>query len=173
MGLFDIFKGNQYKQDLLKLQKLVLVNSPNRLILSKQQLLHDAYRSVNNDLRIIKDCIELVNTSSNPEVFFSRWETLLDKVKHLILFEPYVNFSGESPSESYNKLISQYEQSVNDFLHRYYLTIEKKITNLKTEKAKENNLQKAYDKLQPFYPKLNETHKKYIENQRTICTFSI
>ena len=159
MGLLNYGK----KSKLLALQKIVIVNSPNKLVMSEQQLHKQAENIANNDLRIINDCTKLIDSTINPNVFFERYDLLIERLKHLVLFQPYLNFSGILPSIALNKVIAEKSSSTLDFLSRYYDSVDAKAKSLKTEKAKIARYQKFYDSLQKFYPLLSKEQIDCVE----------
>ena len=67
MGLFSLFGNKKKKEDLLELQKNILVNSPDRLIMSEKQLMESATRMAQRDLEIIQDCIRILGETKKPE----------------------------------------------------------------------------------------------------------
>ncbi|MEE1219533.1 MAG: hypothetical protein U0L20_06390 [Ruminococcus sp.] len=154
--------------DLLKLQKLVVANSPNKLVFNEKTLIIEAKKIVNNDMRIINDCVKLVNTTINPDVYFSRYDLLLEQLQHLILFEPYLSFSGESPTQSYKKILSYQEKSNMDFLERYYMSVIEKAKTLKTDKAKNNRIKKFQESLEPYFDKLTPSQCYFVKSKDTI-----
>ena len=98
--------------NLLELQRIVLVDSPDSLIIAESQLMNAATVQAQNDMRIIKDCTSLVSSTTKPDVFFSRLELLLKTSRHLMLFEPYLPFKGASPSAAYNILLSGFSSAL-------------------------------------------------------------
>lgn len=66
MGLLDLFKNNnKKKEELLALQKLVVDNSPDKLIMSEKQLKRIAAEMAERDLKIIHDCIRILESTTN------------------------------------------------------------------------------------------------------------
>ena len=118
-----------------------------------------------NDLRIIKDCTKLVENTLKPDVFFSRLNLLVEKSKHLCDFEPYMTFSGASPTAAYSEVINNYQEAIRLFLIRYLSDTFDKAEALKTEKSKIGKYQKFYDSLQEYYCYMNEDNINYIETK--------
>lgn len=87
-----MIKLNFNSKELLTLQKLVMDNSPDRLMFSEKELIKMAYFNAEVYLNIVYDSIELVNCTANPDVFFSRYELLEKNLYTLCLFEPYYYF---------------------------------------------------------------------------------
>lgn len=163
MGLFDIF-GNK-KAELLDLQKLVIENSPDKLIMSGTKLKELARQAAARDLEIMQDCIRIIEKTKKPEVFFPRLDLLVAKTARLQEFERYVRFSGASPSEAFRKLCSDYQECVHEFLVRYFCDIFDKAEKLKTDKGKFNKYKLFYDSLQPYYGQMNEENIDYVETK--------
>ncbi len=147
------------RKQLLEWQNIVTNNSSTKLVMSASQLKNSSMIQVNNDLRIIQDCVNLVNKTTDPDVYFSRYKLMLEKAEHLKLFEPYISFTGDSPSRSLEKLKTEEQQSINDFLHR----VVEKVDCLKTDSGKKNRYQKLYTDLTPYFDRMNTENIDYVE----------
>ncbi len=147
------------RKQLLEWQNIVTNNSSTKLVMSASQLKNSSMIQVNNDLRIIQDCVNLVNKTTDPDVYFSRYKLMLEKAEHLKLFEPYISFTGDSPSRSLEKLKAEEQQSINDFLHR----VVEKVECLKTDSGKKNRYQKLYTDLTPYFDRMNTENIDYVE----------
>ena len=90
MGLLDSLFGGSKKQRLLDWQKIVMENSPDRLVMSEQQLRQVSMQQAQNDLRIMNDCKNLVSTTVKPDVFFTRLNLLVERGEHLQRLEQYL-----------------------------------------------------------------------------------
>ena len=164
MGLLDLF-GSKKKEELLELQKLVMINSPDRLIMSEKQLKSMAATMANRDLEIIQDCICIIGSTNKPDTFFSRLALMIDKADNLRKFEKYVSFKGASPSEAYGQLWNDHQECIHQFLVRYFMDVFDQAEKLKTDKGKLNKYQKFYDSLQPYYNQMNANNIDYIETK--------
>ena len=161
MGLFGFFnKGKKAK--LLELQKIVVENSPDFLIMSESQLMDIAKEQAQNHLRIIGDCTKLLSSTIKPDVFFSRLDLLEKHSKHLMQFEPYINFSGALPSEGYNEFVANKNLCVRQFIARYSSAISDKAKTMKTERGRKNQYQKFYDELEPYFPVISIKNIEYV-----------
>lgn len=173
MGLFDflvkkandfIEAGQQRKERMLLWQHLVMPDSPNKLILTEQQLKSITLQQAQNDLRIINDCTRLVESTTKPDVFFMRLNLLVEKSKHLADLGHYMKFSNVSPL-AYNEVVNNYHETINHFLWRYFSDTFDKAEAMKTEKGKLGKYQKFYDSLQEYYCYMNEENIDYIETK--------
>ncbi len=167
MGLFDFIKekSNERKDHLLRWQNLLMPDSPNRLIMTEQQLKAATLQQAENDLRIIQDCMNLVEKTTKPDVFFMRLNLLVEKSKHLVILEKYITFSGASPTAAYNDVLSNYNEAINQFLIRYFSETFEKAEAMKTEKGRIGKYQKFYDSLQEYYCYMNDENINYIETK--------
>ena len=170
MGLFDIFGR---KTELLVLQKMVLDNSPDRLILSKNKLFELARMKAENSLRIAQDCSKILQNTVKPDVFFERLQLLIFHTSTLTLLERYVPFNGTSPTVAFHILIDEKQECIRQFLIRYFCTVLDKVDNLKTDKGKLNQYQKFYDSLLPYYNEMDADNIDYIETKYRAYTRSL
>jgi len=157
MGLFG--KG---KKELLEWQKIVIVNSPNKLIMNQKQLQQISNQQAADNLRIIQDCIKIISETTSPDTFFMRLDLLKEKAAHLSLLEPYVKFSGASPSAAANEIAEQEQEAIYNFIIRYYSAVSDKAKSLKTERGKRNQFQKFFDNIEKYSSRMDKRNLNYI-----------
>lgn len=123
-----------------------------------------------NDLRVIKRCINIMDSAKNPNVFFSNLDLLENTSKHLCCFETSINFSGALPSQALNEFYANKDEAIARFLQHYWNLTYQKVASLKTNKGKLNAYKKFYDSLKPYENYFNtnnlqfyQSKKKYIE----------
>lgn len=87
----------------------------------------------------LQECVHLVNTTTKPDVFFKRLNFALDLLLELQRYERYRIFRSGTPSQDYQKIISNLDATVNDFIDRAVDANNKKLSSLKTEKARKRN----------------------------------
>ena len=174
MGIFGFIKKcyeaviqeQKARQDrLLQWQKLLMPDITDDFIMTEQQLKKLTAQQAENDLRIIKDCTKLVESTLKPDVFFMRLNLLLEKAKHLASLEMYLPISGTSPTDAYNEAVNQYHEAINQFLIRYFCDTFDKAEEMKTVKGKLGKYQKFYDSLQEYYCYMNDENIDYIETK--------
>jgi len=160
VGLFTFGKKKEY---LLNWQKVVLSDSPDKLIMTEKQLKEATEQQAKNDLRIINDSRTILETTVNPDTFFSRLNLLKDKAKHLVCLEPYMQFTGASPTVALNEVINTEQEAIYNFIIRYFGDVFDKAQKLKTDAGKCKRYQVFYDSLAPYFDKMDERNKKYVE----------
>lgn len=152
-------------QELLKLQRIVMKDSPDKLICSEAQLKDIAFQSAENSIRIVHDCSKILQETTNPEVFFDRFRLFSEHTFNLSLLEPYVSFDGASPTEAYLLIIKGKQEAIKEFLIRYLYKVDTKAESLKTQKGKLNQYQKFYDSLKPYFEEMDAENIDYIETK--------
>ncbi len=167
MGLLNFLMGkiNAKNERLLQWQNAIMTDSPDRLIMTEEQLRSATIQQAENDLRIINDSAKLVEKTTKPNVFFSRLNLLIEKAKHLASLEKYISFSGTSPAMAYNEALRNYNESVQLFLIRYFSETFDKAEAMKTDKGRIGKYQKFYDSLQEYYCYMTKDHIDYIETK--------
>jgi len=150
--------------ELIALQKLVVVDAPNSLIMSEGQLIEMAFQNVNNDIRIIEDCKSIIIETIKPEVFFSRFQLLEDKCERLKQFEPFVPFKDTTPTDMLAEIQEKKDGITMQFIKRYYEAVKKKAEEMKTDKGKKNQFIKYYNSLEPYFGVLSEENIKLVRD---------
>lgn len=168
MGLFSSRSSNT--AELLRLQKIVMKDSPDRLIMSESQLRSAAANLAKQELRICRDCAKIIETTTKPDVFFARWDLMRDKLRSLQKVEGYVSFKGGRPSEAFRKIVDRYYTTVQGLLIRSFTETWDKVETLKTTKSKLAKFQKLHDTLHEYYGRMNADNIDYVESRFKLYT---
>ena len=119
-------------------------------------------------LKIANDCANLVNTTKDPDVFFMRYNLLINKLENMAKLEPFKCFKGTLPSQNLANILNKKELTINDFIDRFYSDTLEQINKLKTEKAKEKRIENFYNELSKYndymLPKNVEKYISMYEN---------
>lgn len=152
------------KPSMLKLQQLVLPGH-NKLIMSAEDLEKHSIQITNRKLEIVDDCIRLINNTDNVETFFSRYTVLLETLKELIPFEPYLNFYGYTPTEQFDYYISRKQSLIKSLGDRIYNKALIKADSLKTDSGKKNQFKKAYEIIMLYADEMMKETTNYIKGK--------
>ena len=104
-------------------------------------------------IKQLNDSVKILNTTTNPEVFFQRYDFCIGRLSILRECEPYVSYkSGESPTTAYHRFKHQehFDKATVSLIHRVERKYTAKIESLKTKKAKLNWAGKFYDEFIPY-----------------------
>lgn len=120
-------------------------------------------------LKILNDCTNLVNTTKSPEVFFGRYDLLLETLKKLSSLELtgiYKN-SPELPSEALPRIQGIFAAATNDFIDRSFEAAQEKAGKLKTEKGKQNALRRYFDDMEQYTDRMESESVDYLASLKT------
>lgn len=154
MGIFDFFR------------KPIYINIDGAIIIIHNK--KEALFYISGMYKIAKDCANLVNTTKNPDVFFMRYNLLIDKLENMSKLESFNCFKDVQPSQNLATILNKKELTINDFIDRFYDDTLFQINNLKTDKAKEKRIENFYQKLLKYndemLPKNIEKYTLMYEN---------
>lgn len=157
MGIFNGTYKNYGlpKEDVLKWQKLVTQTDLKNVKLTKQQLINGTNMIVEGHRRIIQDCVRLTNTTLTPSVFFDRYDLLIQEMTELIPFEPFHNFK-KSISMQVSTLIENRIENEKAFINKYFNSVIDSTETLKTQKAKDNRIQKFFEIMESYKNRMSD-----------------
>ena len=121
-------------------------------------------------LKIINDCVHLVNTTVNPEVFFMRYDLMLEHLETLAGLECTGIFenSRELPSEALLRVEKQFDAATIDFLNRSFENAKKHSDTLKTENGKKNAIKRYFDNMEKYIVNMGSDGLEYFEKMKEI-----
>lgn len=148
MGLFDLFdkkvdSGSEWAQ-------LIYGETKPGKMLSQKMVEADTKQAISFRLRAIQDCVKLVNETTTPGVFFSRYDTMIEHMEWMARIEKYYPFKHPFPSENLERVKRQKVATINDFIDRSYQKLMLSLLKLKTEKGRRNKVADWYN-LMTFY----------------------
>jgi len=157
--------GFKKKKMMLEWQNTLLENPVPKLIMNENLLVEQTLIRLDNDLRIAKDCIKIIENTTKPDVFFERLSLMEEVSKDMVRFEKYFSVTNIKPSDALNEFYTNKQESIRQFLIRYFCAVFDKAEKLKTDKGKVNQYKKFYDSLQEYYEIMNEENIDYIETK--------
>lgn len=89
MGLFDFGK----KKDFLSWQKAVIKNGPDHVVQTEERLRKMTDILIQNDVRIIRESMDILLATKNLETKRSRQQVMADRICHLEKLEPFAEAS--------------------------------------------------------------------------------
>lgn len=173
-ALFDIFTkrktdpiiSNKYlsTSELLEWQKLIMPGT-NKLVLSRSQLMRYSEDALQRHAQIADDCQDLIRTTVNIDVFFSRYDTLMNELGFLKRLEAYTNFKSDILDDCLNEYIINKQNYIIDFIDRAWEKAILKADALKTEKGKKNQFTKLVAQLDMYSDHMTEETRKYYKSK--------
>lgn len=95
---------------------------------------------VNQLLKKANESANIINKTTQPDVFFRRLCFLLHFLLELQKYERYKIFKGNTPSNDFKNIINNLEKTVDDFIERSYTQATIKSSTYKTDKARQKHL---------------------------------
>lgn len=175
MGFFkDALRSAIFNQMMQKKSKTVVKQtSLQRRAQKEKQELADNIRSQalfqsQQLLKIVNECAEIVNTTVNPEVFFSRYSLMLEHLEALAGLECTGIFknSAELPSEAFFRIEEQFYVATNDFLDRSFEKAKTHADTLKTDKGKANAIQRYFDDMEKYIVHMDGKSLEYFDKMK-------
>lgn len=115
-------------------------------------------------LKILQDCARLVNTTNNPDVYFPRYDLLIEKAVALASMKT-VSFQGDSPRQILEHVFEQKDKNCANFIDRYFGIVKSKVYDLEREQSKHAQVEKFHDSLLKYYDKMSEENVRECENK--------
>ena len=115
-------------------------------------------------LKIANDCAHLVNTTVNPEVFFYRYDLLLETVGNLAGIEKIVKFKGKRPSLQLLELQAQRERETDTFIDRAFEAVSERAAGLKTEKGQAAAVQRFLQRMEKYADRMTPGNLAHLES---------
>ncbi len=113
----------------------------------KRSFIRAARPMARQKIRQCNECVRYINETLNPQVFFERYRQLLANCHMLVSLEEYYPFAHPYPSVQLERIEAQREETINDFIDRYFAYSVRKMKELKTEKGKQGRVLEFYKSL--------------------------
>ena len=137
--------------------------------LSKKQL-HYLYECMQlnskRDDYVISDCLELTMKTLKPDVFFMRYDLLVQTLMEVTLYHKLFRVPRQDPEADLRSAIDERDTRTCDFVQRSHSDMAQKAAALKTEKARSGRYEKYYKAMDTFQKQLPEQARALFENYR-------
>lgn len=125
----------------------------------------EAKEQAGRHLKIVNESAALVNETTNPEVFFSRYNLILEHLERLAGLECTGIFSNsrELPSEAFLRTEAMFPAATNKFIDRAFEEAKKHADGLKTEKGKTAALLRFFDSMDKYISHMDSESVEHLE----------
>lgn len=123
---------------------------------------------VNNALRIVVDCSNIINTTSYPPTFYERESLLRAQLEYLIAIYAVDNkvFPKASPKALQDEFERSYQADEEKMWRRYFDQTMDRVVTLKTDKGKSGAIKKFFDMAEQYSTKMDAKTNSAIEGFR-------
>ncbi|WP_425756163.1 hypothetical protein ACPW7J_01985 [Ihubacter sp. rT4E-8] len=167
MGFFSkLFDSNS---EMIEWQNLVMNVNYDKLKFSRSQLETATIQLVQDSMRIFDDSANIINSTVDPDTFFSRLNLAQDKMVLLTRVEPFMEkikaITLSTPiGELSNEFFRNKQQYIASFLRRSVEKTEQKSATMKTDKGKMNQYIKLKENLEPYRELLSSENQTYLDS---------
>lgn len=115
-------------------------------------------------MKILVESRDIVNRTTEPDVFFSRYDTVKEKAEQLANISKYVKFKGMKPAEVLRRVTEQEDAATRDMVLRCFQKAVLNAEKLKTEKGKLGQFEKFQSSLEPYFFRMSDENARLVQD---------
>lgn len=115
-------------------------------------------------MKILVESRDIVNRTTEPDVFFSRYDTVKEKAEQLASISKYVKFKGMKPAEVLRQVAEQEDAATRDMVLRCFQKAMLNAEKLKTEKGKLGQFEKFQSSLEPYFFRMSDENARLVQD---------
>ena len=115
-------------------------------------------------VKILVESRDIVNRTTEPDVFFSRYDTVKEKAEQLASISKYVKFKGMKPAEVLRQVTEQEDAATRDMVLRCFQKAVLNAEKLKTEKGKLGQFEKFQSSLEPYFFRMSDENARLVQD---------
>lgn len=115
------------------------------------------------DRRVAGDCLELTAKTMNPDVFFFRYDMLIETLALLSLYHRMFCVPAQDPEPELRRALEYRDVRTADFIQRSHSNMAQKAAALKTEKAQRGRYEKYYQEMGLYIEQLSAQARQTLE----------
>ena len=115
-------------------------------------------------MKILVESRDIVNRTTEPDVFFSRYDTVKEKAEQLASISKYVKFKGTKPAEVLRMARDQEEAATRDLILRCFQKAMLNAEKVKTEKGKCGQFEKFQSSLEPYFFRMSDENARLVQD---------
>lgn len=115
-------------------------------------------------MKILVESRDIVNRTTEPDVFFSRYDTVKEKAEQLASISKYVKFKGMKPAEVLRRVTEQEDAATRGMVLRCFQKAVLNAEKLKTEKGKLGQFEKFQSSLEPYFFRMSDENARLVQD---------
>lgn len=115
-------------------------------------------------MKILVESRDIVNKTTDPDVFFSRYDTVKETAEKLASISKYVKFKGTKPAEVLRMAVDQEQAAVRDLIVRCFQKAQLNAEKLKTEKGKLGQFEKFQSSLEMYFFRMSGENARLVQD---------
>lgn len=122
-------------------------------------------KEAENAIRILQESSEILQNTTNPDIFFSRIKVFHKAINTLDVLSKEVPLTV-NPEEMQTAFEKDKQEMIYDFIIRAYNKVWEEANQMKTEQGKKRKFQKFFDDIEPYTPYMDERNQRYLIYKR-------
>lgn len=114
-------------------------------------------------LATAQECANMVNTTANPEIFFSNYKKMIDSLISLTKIQYSLKIKGQLPSDILRTIQDKKPFTIEEFLERYYQKTKEKLAKQTDFSRQEKIVKRFEEELLPYRHHFAERNKKQLQ----------
>ncbi|MCR4646246.1 MAG: hypothetical protein K5695_12700 [Oscillospiraceae bacterium] len=119
-------------------------------------------------LKQVRESVNLINSTTNPDVFFERYGFAIYRLKELAKMERHVKLSGDRPSVFLVTMRQKKQSAIHNLIDRIYDKADQKLTATKTDKSKLSNIEKIEKQLELYFDQMDKSTINYLNQKLSL-----
>lgn len=115
-------------------------------------------------MKILIESRDIVNRTTDPEVFFSRYDTVKEMAGNLASISKYVKFKGTKPAEVLRMATDQEQAAVRDLIVRCFQKATMNAEKVKAERGKRGQFEKFQTSLEPYFFRMSDENAQLVQD---------
>lgn len=115
-------------------------------------------------MKILIESRDIVNRTTDPEVFFSRYDLVKEQAEQLASVSKYVKFKGMKPAEVLRMAVDQEQAAVRDLIVRCFQKAVLGAEKAKTGKGKRSQVEKFQTSLEPYFFRMSDENAQLVQD---------
>ena len=112
---------------------------------------------------ILVESRDIVNRTTDPDVFFSRYDTAKETAEKLASISKYVKFKGTKPADVLRQVTEQEDAATRDMVLRCFQKAQLNAEKLKTEKGKRGQFEKFQSSLEAYFFRMSDENVELVQ----------
>ncbi len=114
-------------------------------------------------VKILVESRDIVNRTTDPDVFFSRYDTVKETAEKLASISKYVKFKGTKPADVLRQVTEQEDAATRDMVLRCFQKAQLNAEKLKTEKGKRGQFEKFQSSLEAYFFRMSDENVELVQ----------
>ncbi len=148
----------------VRLQNITCHMNESRLVLSESQLNASIKIYLEGRLKIVQDCVSIINSTANPDTFYSRIDLLLQKFDELCEVERIrPQLFAKSAIQNANDIRAKQAAAEADMIRRAYAKAKEETSKVKSLQSKQGKYTSFFETMHDYRDRIAPENKELLQ----------